>query len=375
MKVLLLSSRFPWPPFTGDRIRATVWLSALEREHEVALVSPAGLVASDAPRFRFHPASVSLLRGARGALRTLAGDPLQSLPASRYDWPDAIHRARRDLGGIDVTIVLLSRLDPVVRALLPNGAHILDAVDSLRRSMAERSREGSLLLRALWRMESQRIGRVEQEAARVYDRVLVVSPDEEARELGALTISNGVAIAPLVEAPRRFDFAYWGRLAYFANADAVQWLLREIWPAVRALRPDATLLIAGADAPDRVVAAHGRDGIFVQSPVDDMAALARQVKVALFPVRYGTGQATKVLEAAEAGCALVATSKALRGLAPLAAHAAVAEDVEALARSAVSLLDDEARRVTMGARLRATVEENYSRQRTLERLAGVVRGL
>jgi glycosyltransferase involved in cell wall biosynthesis len=361
MHVLLLSPRFPWPPFTGDRLRATIWLSALAREHEVTLISPRGDVPPSAPRFRFLPAAPSPARAAAGALRVLRGAPVQSLLAAPYDWAGAIARA----GRVDATVVLLARLDPAVRGLLPCGLRVFDAIDSLGRSMDERSREGSPLLRRFWRAESRRVARVEDEAARVYDRVISVSADE-ATELRAEAISNGVVIAPLGDAPRTFDFAFWGRLAYFANADAATWLLREIWPAIRARLPRATLLLGGADAPSHIRAAHGRDGVTVQSPVDDVAALARRVKVALFPVRYGTGQSNKVLEAAEAGCAVVATAKAMRGLEPLHGHAFIADDAAAIARAAISALADES-----GA-MRAAVETHFARQATLDRLAAVI---
>jgi glycosyltransferase involved in cell wall biosynthesis len=373
MNVLLLSSRFPWPPFTGDRLRAAIWLSALENHATVALVSPGGTVPSGAPRFRFHPAKRSLVRAAAATLRVAGGSPLHALLAAPYDWQGAIARATADLGRIDATIVLLSRLDPWVRASLPPGFHLLDAIDSLRRSMEERSREGSLLTRPLWRAEARRVARAERDAARAYDRVVVVS-EEDCAELGAVAVSNGVAIAPLADTPRPFDFAFWGRLPYFANADAAAWLLGEIWPAIRAARPSATLVIGGADAPATVRAAHGHDGVTVLSPVDDMAALARSARVALFPVRYGTGQSNKILEAAEAGCAIVATKHAMRGLDPLLTNALVGDDSDELVRAAVNAVSDEGRRASMARALRNTVETRYARRDTLDRLAALVHG-
>lgn len=371
MNVLLLSSRFPWPPFTGDRLRAAIWLSALQDHANVALVSPAGQVPAGAPRFRFHPAKRSVTHAAAAGLRVLGGSPFHALLAAPYGWPAAIARATADLGTIDATIVLLSRLDPWVRRSLPQGFRVLDAIDSLRRSMEERSREGSLLTRPLWRAEARRVARAEREAVQAYDRVVVVS-EEDCAELGAVAISNGVTIAPLADAPRPFDFAFWGRLPYFANADAAAWLLGEIWPAIRAARPAATLVIGGAGAPPSVRAAHGHDGVVVQSPVDDIAALARSARVALFPVRYGTGQSNKILEAAEAGCAIVATKHAMRGLDPLAANALLGDSADELARAAVSAVSDEGRRAAMARALRSAVEARYARRDTLDRLAALV---
>jgi polysaccharide biosynthesis protein PslH len=373
VNIVLLSSRYPWPAYTGDRLRATIWLSALERHARVALVSPAGRAQTHAPPVRFHPAARSARRGIAGALQVLGGLPLHALLAAPYDWRGAIERARDDLGGLDAAVVLLSRLDPWVRPHLPDGLRVLDAIDSLSRSMAERAREAAPPMRWLWHAESRRVASAEENAVRWYHRAVVVSADD-ATELGATAIPNGVAIVPVSGAPRPFDFGFWGRLAYFANADAASWLLESIWPAVRARRPQATLLLAGADAPARIRAAHGRDGIAVESPVDDIAALARRVKVALFPVRYGTGQSNKVLEAAEAGCAIVGTTKAIRGLEPLARHCLIADHAEGLARWALAAIGDEPRRAAAASALRGVVEATYRREETLDRLAAIVLG-
>jgi len=264
--------------------------------------------------------------------------------------------------------VLLSRLDSAVRAHLREPFRVLDAVDSLRRSMGERARQSSPLTRWIWRAEERRVARLEADAIDAYDRVVVVSA-EDAGELDAVVVSNGVSIAPLTNAPRPFDFAFWGRLGYFANADAARWLLDEIWPAIRAARPDATLLLGGADAPAAIRAADGRDGIRVISPIADVAALARSVKVAIFPIRFGTGQSNKVLEAAEAGCAIAATPKAIRGLDALTRFAHVAGDADGLAHAAVAALSDDA----SGVALRHAVASNFNSSDTLDRLAEIVR--
>jgi glycosyltransferase involved in cell wall biosynthesis len=372
MNILLLSSRFPWPAYTGDRVRAGVWLSALAERAEVTLVSPPGRVPAHAPSFAFQPAALSLPRAAAGVLRVAAGLPVHSILGSAFDWRGAIARARSAAGAFDATVVLLARFDPWVRHLLPPGLHVLDAIDSLERSMAERAGEAPPPARWFWRAEERRMGRLERDAVNAYDRIVVVSATGEADALRATPISNGVDIHPLADAPRPYDFAFWGRLAYFANADAAAWLIDEIWPLVRERIPNATLLIAGADAPARIAAAHGRSGITVQSPVEDIAALARQVTVALFPVRFGTGQANKVLEAAEAGCAIVATPKALRDLDPLARSAWVAEDASGLADAAADALEDRARAAAMGKALRSTVVAQYARSEMMKRLAAIV---
>jgi hypothetical protein len=373
MNALVISSRFPWPSYSGDRMRASIWLSALSPYAHVALVAPDGEVPSGTSAFDFYPAARSLASGMRGGLTILRkGLPLQTLLAAPYDWTAAIEAAQRDIGSFDTTIVVLTRADPWVRASLGPGMKILDAVDSLRRNAEERGNAASTLSRWFWRQEERRQARAELDVARVYDRIVGVS-GEETSEFGAtaVAIENSVPVAPLdLLASRRFDFGFWGRLAYFANADAAKWLIDEIWPAILARNPSVTCVIAGADAPRSIRRAAERRGITLLSPVDDISALARSVRVALIPIRYGSGQSSKVLEAGEAGCAIVASRHALRGLAPLLPHVRIAHDARTFVDTALSLLDAEAGAAAAGA-LRRVVAANYSRGHVLDQLADV----
>lgn len=374
MRVLVVSSRFPWPSHTGDRLRTTLWLDALSPRASVALVCPPGPVPRNAPFFEYHPAGPSLPAAlANGASVVRRSLPLQVLLAARYDWKRAIGEASRSLGGFDAAVVLLSRLDPLVRESIHCPA-VLDAVDSLQLNAVERRREAAGLARPLWRIEERRLRVLEKSAGRRYDRTLVVNAEEaEAFDAGTMAIGNGVKIRSLQPlAPRQFDFGFWGRLGYFANEDAALWLLDEIWPRIRAVRPDATLVIGGADAPRSVRRAAARQRVPLKSPLRDPAAFARSVRVALLPLRFGTGQSNKTLEAAEAGCALAGTPAAVRGLRHLEPHCRIAPDAGGLAAAAVELLEDHALRQGMILGLRRAVTANYDREQSLRALVEVV---
>lgn len=367
MNVLVVSSRFPWPAYSGDRLRTTIWLEALGQAN-VALVAPPPRrgqeIGSHSSALRFYPAGRSLAHGARAIVRTLRESlPWQSLLSAPYAWSEAIATARRDFGSFDATVVILSRLDPWIGAI--EGTRILDAIDSLARNMHERARAASPLTRWLWQAEERRTAHAEQALESAYDRILYVSDDETG--VRGIAVSNGVKVRRLDERTRRYDFGFWGRLAYFANADAARWIVDEIWPAIRTIKPDATMVIAGADAPAKLRRTAGRAGITLLSPVEDVPTLARDVRVAILPLRYGSGESTKMLEAAEAGCAVVATSRGVRALPELAKHAVLAEDARAIAREAVRALTER------DTELRRLVVQYYSREATLEKLSALLR--
>ncbi len=376
MRVLIITSRFPWPSYTGERLRASIWVSALARSGEVALVAPPGMVPEGLPPFRLFPARRSLRRLMMGALRLLRdGLPFQCLLAAPYHWRDAIDRARHEAGPFDVSVVILSRMHPWVKDSL-QGRTVLDAVDSLRRSAAERAKAAGPMMRWLWRMEERRMARLERAASSRYGKVVVVSEGEREEFGEAVAVPVGVAIRPLDVGEREgesraYDFGFWGRFPYFANADAAAWLLDEIWPAIRALHPSATLIMGGADAPRPLRKAARERGVTLVSPVDDIGVFARGIRVALMPLRFGSGQSNKTLEAAEAGCAIVGTPLAFRGLAPLAGHARIESSTAGFARAAVDLLRDDDLRARQVEQLRAVVAAQYARAVTLDRLAAI----
>lgn len=292
-----------------------------------------------------------------------------------YDWREAIDRAGREAGPFDVSVVILSRMHPWVEDSL-QGRTVLDAVDSLRRSAAERAKAAGPLMRWLWRVEERRMARLERAASLRYGKVVVVSEDEREEFGEAVAVPIGIATRPLdvgekAGAPRAYDFGFWGRFPYFANADASAWLLDEIWPAIRALQPSATLIMGGADAPRPLRNAARDRGVTLVSPVDDIGVFARGIRVALMPLRFGSGQSNKTLEAAEAGCAIVGTPLAFRGLAPLAGHALIESSTEGFARAAVDLLRDDDLRARQVEQLRDVVAAEYARAVTLDRLAAI----
>lgn len=371
-----MASRFPWPPHTGDRVRAVAWLEALAGQADVSLVAPEGTppVAGapctivTAPREPWH------LPGA--AARVLRCHlPWTSLLAAGFAWKRALRAAELTGGPFDVSIVQLARLDPWVFPHLPPGRRILDAIDALGANLGERASATNGLARAFWRREATRTARLEAGCGRRYDAVSVVAAGEcSAFGERAVAIPHGVTLGPPADGPRDIDVAFWGRLAYFANADAVRFLIEEVWPLVRAARPDCTLLIGGADAPGWMRNAGGRDGITVQSPLADREATLRRVRVAVVPLRFGSGMSNKVLEAADASCAVVSTPEGVRGLPELAAEVAVGRTAEELAVHVLELLQHPVQAGEQGRRLRRVAESWYSRASAGQRLLALVRG-
>jgi hypothetical protein len=139
---------------------------------------------------------------------------------------------------------------------------------------------------------------------------------------------------------------------------------------VRARRPGARFLIAGA-RPSRAVRALGRlPGVTVLGPVDDMAAVLRAARVAVAPLRSGSGQQSKVLEAMACGTPVVASPLALAGIAAVAGRdLLVGAGTEAMADAVVELLSDHDQAARLGVAGRRLVDGVYTWERSAALLA------
>jgi len=364
MRALVVASRFPWPSTTGDRLRASEWVAALGGTFDVTLVSPAGDSSLAPSGVRHVGAPVSSMRAAGAALRTFArGLPLQDALGGRVGWDSAFRSLRGEQ--FDVVVCLLTRTLPWIDAKALAPRLVLDAVDALSRSMDERARGSSGPVRAFWAREARLTSVREELAARDADAVVVVGEAEREPFGGrASVVPVGVEILPLGDAHRDLDCAFWGRLSYFANRDAAELLLRELWPAVRAELPAARLVLAGADAPASIRAAHGRDGVEVESPMTDRVTLLRRACVAVMPVRFGTGQSVKLLEGCEAGLAVAAFPAALRGVAFPEGASEVRTTPGDLARAVIAMLRDREATSRMAQSGRDWVMREFDREKT-----------
>ena len=353
MKVLLLVPRLPGTGFTGDRVRAELHLEAL------AELGARVTIAGGAPPGR----PLSAVAGAeevRGVPIRRAALPFHLARAVIRGWPlqtaffdGAWEGALEGSGPFDLVVLILARLHPRLRPLLPRAPLVVDYVDAL--SLAARQnaeRDPALWRRLYWRVEGARLERAEREAARGARLLLATTPfDAAALPAGTEAIAIGARIGPPPPRERAPVVVFTGRMGYRPNAVAAELLLREIWPRVRERVPEAELVVGGADAPASLRRrAAATPGARLVSPVGDMRALLLSARVAAVPVDMGTGTPNKVYEALEAGCAVVATPAAAARtvLDGVAAPLRAASGPEAFAREVAALLADAASAEALG---------------------------
>ncbi len=377
MRILLVVSRFPWPSRRGDQVRAVQFADLLADDHEVTLLAPEPGDRDEAeagdPRVRRVLYRVERPAAAAGVvLAGLRGQPLQS---GLFRQPHLGRRLRHLAPTADLVVLQLVRL-AAHAADLGATPYAVDLIDSLSLNFSRRASFDHLWMAPLLAHEARRLAAAEDRLLAGARAGLLVSARDRTwlGERLSPDLARRLAVVPLVvplpppagepggaaadDAPR---LVFTGNLGYFANADAVTWWLRDVWPAVRAGRPELELVVAGARPPARVRTAARATGVrLVDSPAD-LGTILAGASVAIAPLRAGSGVPVKVLEAWAAGVPVVASRWAAAGAAGSPDRdLLLAETVEEWREAIGRLLDDDAlrQRLVRSARHRVATENS-----------------
>jgi glycosyltransferase involved in cell wall biosynthesis len=398
MKILYVTSRYPWPPRRGDQMRALQMLDFLSVEHEVTLLTPSPgpnhppPAAGLAYRVELYrpEGGLAFLSGIARAL--VKGLPLQT---GLFYQPDLGRRLRSLSPKHDLGILQLARLASHVDDF-GDTPLVVDLIDSLALNVSRRAEVDRWWLVPALKLEARLLAAAERRLAERAMRLLVVCQRDRQAMADRLPpdLAAKVAVVHLSVRERKVDpaeegeklwregdkgpvLAMTGNLGYFVTADAVTWWLRDVWPQLRGARPDVRLVIAG-DRPSRALRqAIDRAGArLVESP-RDLRSIIAQATVSIAPMRCGSGVPVKVLEAWVVGTPVLASFWAGAGT-----TGRQDEDFRLLGQepgdwvaAVTDLLDhpETRRRLVEGGRRRLAAD--YTRDEVRRQLQEVIRGL
>ncbi|MFY9820667.1 MAG: glycosyltransferase family 4 protein [Thermoanaerobaculia bacterium] len=397
MKILYVTSRYPWPPRRGDQMRALQVLDFLSAEHEVTLLTPAP--GADPPPPAGLPYRVELYRpgGGLALLSGLARALFKGLPfqTGLFYQPDLGRRLRELTLQHDLGILQLVRLANHVGDFGETPL-IVDLIDSLALNVSRRAQVDRWWLVPALKLEARLLAAAERRLAERAMRLLVVCNRDRQAMADRLPpdLAAKIAVVHLSVRERKVDPAeegdkLWregdkgpvlvmtGNLGYFVNADAAAWWLREVWPALRRARPDVRLVIAG-DRPSRALrqAIEKAGARLIESP-RDLRSIIAQATISIAPMRCGSGVPVKVLEAWVVGTPVLASPWAGAGT-----TGRQDEDFRLLGpdpgdwvAAVTDLLDhpETRRRLVEGGRRRLAAD--YSRDEVRRQLQDVILGL
>lgn len=332
LKILFLSTWYPYPPDQGSKIRAYYLLRALAERHRVTLISFEDVEIR--PAWRDHlsemceqvitlPRPPFAARRVRTALGLLS--PLPSAVVGMYSAEMAALTAETARQWSPDVIVGLTFVTAPYALQAPAPLKVLDIDNYLARMLYEAIAGGSSSAIRLRRWLAYfKCRAYERRIYSRFDLTLAVTQADRVQmisELGlhpeqVIVTPNGVDTEynhPGIAQPAEGILTYNGSITYDANRDAVQYFMTEIMPRVRQAYSGARLRVTGRYSGVDLTEIGGNDVEFT-GYVDDIRPIVAGSWATVIPLRMGGGTRLKVLEAMALGTPVVSTPKGVEGL-------------------------------------------------------------
>jgi glycosyltransferase involved in cell wall biosynthesis len=371
-RLLFVTSRFPFPPIGGDKLRVFHLTRLLAREFDVDMVSLGSMSAADVKAFcqatgakTAQAIAHSRLQALWGTWRALlSGAPLQ-IGYYRNAALDAA--VARQAPQADVVVCHLIRSSAAWQTQRRIPA-VLDLCDAISSNYAQVVQTASAYKPWTWvsRMEGPRVAKFEQQEIERFDLLTLVS-QADAQQLGVpvnktLLLSQGVELGDFQFVPpaqrRGHSLALIGKMDTFPNRSGALWFARHVLP----LLPSHMRLKVIGDCPDSLRQEFEKfDRVDVTGRVADIAQACADCFAAVAPLDVATGIQNKVLEYFAMGLPTVMSASVARGLMSQAQGThVVASSAAEWVHSLSEMASHPDRAHDMALRARAYVQQHHS---------------
>lgn len=264
---------------------------------------------------------------------------------------------------------------PAVRRLAPQAKVIFNTVDLhfLREQREAAVAADHAMLKRAERTKHREIAAAAESDLTVvhssYEADVLAKNAPTAKTYVFPWISEVAGASPNMAVNARRGVVFVGGFRHPPNTDAVHWFVSDVWPLVRAAYDNALFHVIGADAPDDILALHGRNGVNVVGWAPDLSPHLNRARLTVAPLRFGAGVKGKVISSLAHGAPVVGTAIAAEGIGLVnGEHFLLADDPEPFAEAIVTLHRDDALWRRLSSNGIAFIENNFSRARARARV-------
>ena len=389
MKILMLSSTFPYPPTKGGTHNRTFnLLHPIAQHHQVTLVTQRATDVTDEDieslknhidKLVIFPRPTIVESGLIAKIKRFSKFWLAGIP------PNVLYLYSQEIQQWIDKAVAENQFEAITCEHSVNEVYIrpewrdkirtiIDIHSSIYRTCKNQlvTRTSDNELRDRFYLPLLR--RYEQRSTRKFSHVVVTTDEDEQQikvfnpQAQITVIPNGVDLQTFPyrpQDPNGYKIVFVGGLDYFVNIDAACFFAREVFPQIQQKFPEATLTLVGSKPAAEVLALTQQNyAIEVTGRVPSIAEYLHQATVAVAPLRTGFGMKIKTLEYMASGCPVVGSDRGLEGIevdsdrVPLRALRAntVDEYVEAIS----NLVNDADLRAKLSHNGRKMIEQEYT---------------
>jgi glycosyltransferase involved in cell wall biosynthesis len=331
MKILMLTPYLPYPLLSGGQIRTYNLLKKLSHKHQITLFA---LIKSEEEKQYVqelekycHKVRVFKRSEKPFTLKNIFKTIFSSFPflVIRNQAEGSLEAVRREIAQQDYDLIHAETfyMMPHIPACKIPIILVEQTIEYL--GYESYAKKAPFFLRPLLNIDVRKIHHWEKHYWQKAKRLIVMSEEDRqfiGKELNKEKIdvvANGVDTKWFAQKPRSLNsqptILSVGTFKWLPNIEAVDFLVKEIWPIIKQRVAKAQLLIVG-NAPTSKVISYGSNDrqITVAGRVEDIRDAFQSAHVLLAPVFSGKGTRYKILEAMASGTPVVASKIAVEGL-------------------------------------------------------------
>ncbi|MCT7950089.1 glycosyltransferase family 4 protein [Ancylothrix sp. C2] len=384
MKIIIISTNFPYPPTGGTTTRTYNLLKYLNRHHQITLVTQTE--TTDNQHIETLKKQVTHLkkfpRTSQNYPKTITGK-LQRFgqflttgtpPNVRHyyspamqNWidqhiaenPDAIITCEHSINEIYIRPEWKNR-----KILNIHSSIYATAKAQIETGISENPLRDWLQIPLLRQYEKRHTAKFSH---------LVVTTEQDKKFIQPLNpnipisiIPNGVMLEKFpnrTQDPGGYNLIFAGAMDNLANIDAARYLALEILPKVQQNYPQTHLTLVGTNPKPAIKELSKNPAITVTGKVESVAEYLHQATVCVIPMRVGFGIKNKTLEAMATGVPVVASERGLEGISlqtPTGLTAIAANNTSEYIDSIVRLFENPQLRQQISQNARSLIENAYT---------------
>ena len=377
MKILFVSALMPYPLHSGGQVRVYNLLSRLSRHHEITLVT----FLRDLSDKRYEKDLAfckKIITGYRGhawqpeyVLRSLAGT--RPLLLASYNHSELRQEIAKELstGSYDLVHIEPWYVWPSLpTTTIPTVVATHNIEYEVYTEYVRRFRFVPLRPGYYW--DTVKLAFWERRVWKHASRIIAVSEDEASviqKSVGpAIPVSvvpNGVDVSSFHFETKKPGgapaFLFVGSFMWMQNRDAVQWLMKSIWPMLEKQFPGAALRIVGRSMPAATRNLIVNPRVMLLEHVENIEEEFHNADVLIAPIRIGGGTSFKILEAMACGLPVVTTTLGAAGLNVTdGKELLIANTDDKLIEAASLLVRSPKKRSEIARNARKTIERDYA---------------
>ncbi|WP_026100077.1 glycosyltransferase family 4 protein [Fortiea contorta] len=350
MRILMLSSTFPYPPSRGGtEIRTFNLLKYLQKKHFITLITQYNkeVTKAEVEELRKYvnelivfplppePKNQSSIKRLLAQVGRFTESVLKATP------PNVLHRYSPAIQALVDDYVENKKCDVItcehsvneiyIRPEFRNRVNTVVDVHSsiygwVRNHLQMNASQNVIRDRLYLSLVLQRY---ERRYSRKFSHIVVTTEDDRQEflslrpDIKIAVIPNGVDLQLFPyrsQDPGKYNLIFVGAMDASHNIDAARFFALEVLPEIQKYYPETKFNIVGARPAPEILELKNIPGVIVTGRVNSMVEYLHQATVCVVPLRTGFGIKNKTLEAMAAGVPIVASDRGLEGLAVDGTH-------------------------------------------------------